>query len=236
MVELSSAHAMRALRGMLLAVADEPLPELDTLEQHVHLVAFGAEEAVIRAGEASPYLFFIMQGLVRVEATQGDQPVMLGIREEGEIIGDVTSMRFRAVQRLVELDLHPRSRSVSRGGETAPALQLTTIEPTVLLRIDTRIIVDLAERHLAWSRVVLALIVVNTITRRAEFTQTHGASPAESYQALLTTRPELVRRVTQRELARLFGVSEAGMSRIAKRVHGRGGAAQPDATPAPSAG
>jgi CRP-like cAMP-binding protein len=222
MVELSSAHAMRALRSMLLAVADEPMPELDTIEQHVQLVAFGAEEPVIRADEASPYLYYIVQGLVRVESTQGGRPVVLGIREEGEIIGDVATMRFRAVQRLVELDLHPRSRSVPTRGGAAAALAITTIEPTVLLRIDTRVVVDLAERHLAWSRVVLALIVVNTITRRAEFTRTHGNSPAESYAALLTERPELVRRVTQRELARLLGVSEAGMSRIAKRVHGRG--------------
>lgn len=83
---------------------------------------------------------------------------------------------------------------------------------------------------------MLALIVVNTITRSAEFTQTHGTSAAESYQALLTTRPELVRRVTQRELARLLGISEAGMSRIAKRVHGRGAARPADATPTPPSG
>jgi len=223
MAELSSANALRVMRSMLLAVADEPLPEFDMIEPHAQIIALGAEEPVIRAGEASPYLYYVVQGLLRVEATQGGPPVVLGIREEGDIVGDIAAMGFRAVQRLVELDLHPRARSVPRSGGSTAALAITTIEPTVLLRVDTRIIVELAERHLAWSRVVLAIIVVNTITRRAEFTQTHGTSPAESYAALLAERPELVRRITQRELARLLGLSEAGMSRIAKRVHGRGG-------------
>jgi len=221
MAELSSANALRVMRGMLLAVADEPLPEIDTLEQHAQLIALGAEEQVIGAGEASPYLFYIVQGLVRVEATQGGPPVVLGIREEGEIVGDIAAMGFRAVQRLVDLDLHPRARSVPKHGGVPAALAITTIEPSVLLRVDSRVIVELAERHLAWSRVVLAIIVVNTITRRAEFAQAHSSSPAESYAAMLAERPELVRRITQRELARLLGLSEAGMSRIAKRVHGR---------------
>ncbi len=222
MPETPSTRALRALRTMLLAVADEPLPELDELDRHAQLVALGADEEVVHGGAPSPYLYLIVQGLLRAEATQGGHTVMLGIREEGEIVGDIAAMGFRAVKRLVELDLYPRARSLpDPGGETA-AITLTTIEPSLLLRVDSRIIVDLAERHLAWSRVALAVIIVNATTRRAEFTQTRNGTPAESYATLLATRPGLVRRITQRELARLLGVSEAGMSRIVKRVHARG--------------
>lgn len=213
---------MRAVRSMLLAVADEPLPELDLLYDYAQLVTFEPEEPVIRQDEDSPYLYYVVRGLARVEAYQGGQPVVLGIREEGEIIGDIAAMHFRAVQRMVDFDLHPRSRTMPSRSAPIAALSITAIEPCVLLRMDSRIIVELAERHLAWSRVVLAIIVVNTFTRRAEFTQMRSTTPAASYAALLVERPQLVRRITQRELARLLGVSEAGMSRIAKRVHGRG--------------
>ncbi len=43
-------------------------------------------------------------------------------------------------------------------------------------------------------------------------------SPEEHYRYLLEARPSLMARLRQREVALYLGLSEAGMSRIVKRV------------------
>jgi hypothetical protein len=94
---------------------------------------------------------------------------------------------------------------------------VSAVEAAVVMRGDYRAADQLAQRHHAWAVLVAAITTIYAMTQQADLIWNRD-TPEDRYRSLLSDRPDLVSRLTQRDLAAYLNVTETTMSRIAKRV------------------
>lgn len=214
------------LRLSTEAWVGSPLPGVDEFIESTTVAAVGAGDALIRPGEPHPFVYYVIQGAVRVQTRIHDNLVTTGIRLEGELVADISGLGLPFVRRAVGVDAYSRSRNLE-GAASGHAHTLTTaIEPTLLLRFDGMHLRELVETHAEWERVFTGYFALHTLTTQHDFAIARSGAPADRYKALSEARPELVRRVTQREIAGLLGLTEAGLSRVVTRIHRQADAGQ----------
>ncbi len=210
---------LRMLRLSTEAWIGTTLPHAEELVQTSTTVTLGAGDVLIRPGEPHPYLYYVIQGAMRTQSLVHKRLVTSGIRLEGEWVADVSGLGIPFVRRAVTMDVYPRARSLTGADAGLSRALYTAIEPTVLLRFDGAHLGALIDTDIEWERVFTSYLILHTLTTQRDFAIARAGTPAERYQALVEARPELVRRITQREIAGLLGLSEAGLSRVVKRVH-----------------
>ncbi len=160
---------------------------------------------------------------MRVELCSSVESVTVGFRRDGEPIVGLSALALPQVRRMASQDLYPRAPSLPEVAAGISRHSFTTIESGLLLRIHSKLITSLVGRHIVWARAFSAYPVMHTLTAQTEFALARSGSAGAGYTALLDQRPELLRRVTQREIAKLLGVSEAGLSRVVKHINAQRG-------------
>jgi CRP-like cAMP-binding protein len=121
------------------------------------------------------------------------------------------------VHRVVNRELHPRVDDLRPALGALSQHTVSAVEQTTLVRSDFRIIERLAGQHLAWAQMCWSVTAVYAMTLQADAVLARDAAE-DRYRALRTERPNLVSRLTQRDLAAYLNVTEVTMSRIVKRV------------------
>ncbi|MBI5259384.1 MAG: Crp/Fnr family transcriptional regulator [Burkholderiales bacterium] len=102
------------------------------------------------------------------------------------------------------------------GGRTS--FMVTAIEDSVLERLDHRLLDELSQRHLAWSRALQAMTLAFAARKEARERALLTLDAQERYLAFCAAQPDLARRIPQKDLARHLGVTPVGLNRIVMRL------------------
>lgn len=219
-IEGAFGHISRSLQLLLEAYAGARLPDWQVFANNLRLVRLSAGEVLCRAGEEHHFIYLVHTGLTRAQATTTSRHTStIFFSEEGDILACMTSLAPRSARRVYERGLHPRLEDLEPAVEGRSLHTVCAVEPSLLMRADFRMIEQLAQRHHAWANMVAAISTVYALTQQADAIWSRD-SPEDRYRSLLRDRPNLVSRLTQRDLASFLNVTETTMSRIAKRVRG----------------
>lgn len=112
--------------------------------------------------------------------------------------------------------------ALAPGGRTS--FMVTAIEPSVLERIDYRLLAALAREHLAWATALHALTLVFAARKEERERELLTLDAEGRYRAFCGAQPELAARIPQKDLARHLGVTPVGLNRIVMRVRRAQGA------------
>lgn len=217
-IEGTFGHASRSLQLLLEAYAGARLPEWQAYAATLKLVRLAPGDVLFAAGDCHPYIYLVHTGLTRAQATTlSGHTSTVFFSEEGDILASMTSLAPRSALRLYERGLHPRLDDLKPAVEGRSLHTVSAVEPSVLIRGDYRAVDMLAQRHHAWSILAAAITTVYAMTQQADLVWNRD-TPEDRYRNLLVERPNLVSRLTQRDLAGYLNVTETTMSRIAKRV------------------
>ena len=159
-----------------------------------------AEQQLVREGETFYHVIIILKGLVRnyVITSKGEERTTL-IAKEGMQVATPESL-FSGT----------------------PSFEfIETVEPSILVYIDSRKFNKLVKKHpnllLLKSR-NMEKAIVRTINRVRFFTV---LSPEERFVELQNKYPEFIQRVPQKYLASFIGVTTVSFSRIKARVYSK---------------
>lgn len=219
-IEGAFGHASRSLQLLLEAYAGARLPDWPAFAGSLRMVRLPVGEVLCTAGDVHPYIYLVHTGLTRAQACTGTgHTSTVFFSEEGDIVASMTSLSPRSVRRVYERGLHPRLEDLEVAVNGKSLHTISAVEASVLVRGDYRVVERLAQEHHAWATMVAAISTVYAMTQQADAVWSRD-SPEDRYRSLLRDRPNLVSRLTQRDLASFLNVTETTMSRIAKRVRG----------------
>lgn len=177
-------------------IAGETLVERDLLVTAIELRTLHAGATLFSQDEAHPFLYVVRQGLLKLTYLNGHGDEWTkSLVAEGQFFASLSALR---------------------SGLTS--FSVCAIEPCLLERIPFRLIEQLADRDLAWSRMArnALMIFAERKERRERLFLTMSAEAR--YRLLLEEEPQLAARVPQKDLASYLGVTPVGLSRIARRV------------------
>lgn len=176
-----------------------------------------------------PFVYLVVRGLLKLRVGNGSIERTVAIHGENELAATWTGLGSEFYGRVAARTV-PHLRADPRLRAEGSPYELVAIEGTTAMRAAFPTMEALAERHHAWSLVLTTLIGTNLVRTSAGLPDLHLATPEERYLSFLERRPDLVARISQRELAAALGVTEVGMSRIVRRVAARS-ATDPGAHP-----
>jgi CRP-like cAMP-binding protein len=221
---VASGHVLRSLRLLLEAYAASELPEWEAFARTLHSSHIDAGDVLFSAGEAHPYVYYVEEGLLKAQMTNArGRPIITFFSEEGEILASTSALATEGVRQVASRSLHPRVGELRAAIDGVAIHTLIAIEPSLVHRFDFRVVERLAARHSAWSRMIQSVSLMYAITLQADAGALRN-SPEQRYRDLLARHPDLVARISRRDLASYLNVTDVALSRIAKRVQ-----ADPDA-------
>jgi CRP-like cAMP-binding protein len=106
--------------------------------------------------------------------------------------------------------------ALENNGRTS--FMVTAIEDALLERLDYRLLKDLANKHLAWSRALHVMTMVFAARKEARERELLTLNAQDRYLAFCAAHPDLARRIPQKDLARHLGVTPVGLNRIVMRL------------------
>jgi len=214
----ATGHAMRSLRLLLEAYAGCELPQWDLFASNVRVLRVEPGAVLFSVGERHPYIYFVQRGLFKAQMpSEGDRLTTVFFPEEGDVLASMSALGIDGIRRVAARGLHPRSDTLRAAVDAETVHTVTAIEPSLVLRINYRVIDHLSTQHLQWARLITTLAVMHATTLQADAGWLR-ATPEQRYRSLLREHPGLVQRVTQRDLASFLNITDVALSRIAKRV------------------
>jgi CRP-like cAMP-binding protein len=215
-----TGHAMRSLRLLLEAYAGCELPQWDLFASNVRVQRVEPGAVLFKVGEHHPYIYFVQRGLFKAQMpSEGDRMTTVFFPEEGDVLASMSALGADGVRRVAARGLHPRAETLRAAVEAESIHTVTAIEPSLLLRVNYRVIEHLSSQHLHWARLTTTIALMHATTLQADAGWLRS-TPEQRYRSLLREHPGLVQRVTQRDLASFLNITDVALSRIAKRVRG----------------
>lgn len=173
--------------------------ERQALEDSMVIKAFEKGDFLSKEGEASNHSYFVLSGLVRQYRMIDGEEITTNFYTEGQWIISLTGFTKDTIA--TDYLVCNEDTSVVIGNEEK-AQQLFREFP----RFET-----------------ISRAVMETVFAGQQKTMMNHltASPEDRYHRLLETKPELVQRVPQYQLASYIGVKPESLSRIRKRMVGK---------------
>jgi CRP-like cAMP-binding protein len=172
-----------------------PLPGVDELARHLQCVELRPREAAFHQGDRCPYVYIVRSGLLKQLYTEPDGSEWIkSFAGPGDL--------FACLQAI--------------GGQATTQFASVAIEPSVVERIDYRVIERAGETSLAWQkaiRIVFQRLAEIKVQRERDLLT---LSPRELYHRLAATAPDWIDRVPQKDLAGYLGVTAVGLNRIVR--------------------
>jgi CRP-like cAMP-binding protein len=213
-----TGHAMRSLRLLLEAYAGCELPQWEVFASNVRVVRLEPGTVLFSAGEHHPYVYFVQRGLFKAQLlTDGERLTTVFFPEEGDVLASMAALGVDGVRRIASRGLHPRSETLRAAVEAESIHTVTAIEPSMVVRVNYRVIDHLSSQYLQWSRLTTTIALMHATTLQADAGWLRS-TPEKRYRSLLREQPGLLQRVTQRDLASFLNITDVALSRIAKRV------------------
>ena len=211
-------HAVRSLRLLLEEYAGCELPQWDLFASNLRTVRIDPGVVLFAVGEHHPYIYFVQRGLLKAQMRgEGDRLITAFFPEEGDVLASMSALGAEGVRRVAARGLHPRSSLLKAAIEADSLHTISAIEPSLLLRVNYRVVDHLSAQYLQWARLTTTIAMMHATTLQADVGWLR-ATPEQRYRSLLREHPGLVQRVTQRDLASFLNITDVALSRIAKRV------------------
>jgi CRP-like cAMP-binding protein len=186
---LEALHQLSAQAGL-------QLPELQAVEAAVQVRALPEREAAFDLGAACPRIFVVRSGLMKQRYLKEDGSEWI---KSFTAAGDAFACPF----------------ALRAGGRCSFAS--IAIEPSVVESVDFALIERLGDLHPHWQKAIrlgFQALVELKVARERELLM-HTAE--ELYGKFVAAKPELARRVPQKDLAAFLGVTPVGLNRIVRR-------------------
>jgi CRP-like cAMP-binding protein len=184
--------------------AGGPLPDWEAVARTITLRAVEPGAAVFHQDVDHPFIYAVRDGLLKFACHDVDGTEWIkAFADEGRCFASLTAL--------------------PPGGRTT--FSATAIEPTTVERLDWRLLAGLAQRHLAWSRVLFEFTLALGTRKEVRERQRLTLSAEDRYLAFCQAWPEIARRVPRQDVARHLGLTPMGLQRIVSRVRRREGAA-----------
>lgn len=174
--------------------------EVDVVLTHAQVVFFPKDKVILEEGQVSREAYFIMSGL---------------IRQYFLVEGDERTTFFYAEEETVQL-----YTDVLNPGPSPH--YLACVEDTVAICCADGTGLDTFSAFPRFEPVARAIGEKHLRMAQSVLTNFMVSSPEERYRHLLKTRPDLVQRVPQYQLASYLGVQPESLSRIRKRIAAKG--------------
>jgi len=168
---------------------DAFLPFLETLEAP-------PKQVLLEAGQPTKSCFFIIRGLVRFYYLTFDgKELNKGFYGEHQVVGSLSSLILNEPSRF----------------------SVETLEPSLLVKIPSRIFMTLKAKHLGWERFFnrcCQLMLVRNERREAELLT---ATPKERYLQFIRNFPNYRHRIPQYHVASYLGITPVALSKYKKQ-------------------
>lgn len=171
--------------------------EIMTIVDQIPIQSFKKGTVLLMQGEEPTHCFFVLKGCVR----------QYTIDQEGN---EITSDFFTEEQSVTIYNHHSEDK--------ASKFSLACLEDSVLVVGDLSTENDMYDQHdqlAVMTRQMMSMAFGNT---HETFTTIKSAAPEDRYLYILETRPYLIDRVPQHQLASYLGITPESLSRIKKRI------------------
>lgn len=211
---------MAGLRLMLERLAQSPLPRWDRFAAGAVTAHAYPGGTFYRQGEEHDYLYFLQSGFIKAVLGAGSSERILGFARSREIFGPIATFAT-LMPAAAQIDRYYGNmrdsvlHSLETGGADHTA---AVISETYAIRFETRTVMTLMNEHLEWARLGLSLFSFHLASRNSRLSDLLLLSPRERYEKFLTDEPDLIRVVSQRDLARHLGITPESLSRISVRI------------------
>lgn len=192
------------------------LPETHKLD--LHMVTLQRGELLVGAGEENPYLYAVVDGLVKIGVVTADglervthiaevgQTLAMPMLTESTWFGPSGTHSSYVENSLREL----------RNGDTSYSVSALT--DCSLLRMSYHQFEELAGKSMAWAAVCTHFLTVYSAINESRVIQFLTQTPTQRYQELVDTRGYLLELLPHRDIALLLGITPETLSRIRSRL------------------
>jgi len=195
-----SQEPMDQLRGLFDAVTPIPTAEWDYARQFIVLRSYDKGEHLLCAGQMAYHSFVILQGIVRAYyVTDSGKELNRGFAAEGEFAGSVSSII----------------------GKLPSRFSIQALERTATALLPRAAIEEAYGRHRCWDRFGRIIAESGLICLEGRDSELLD-SAEDRYLRLLTSYPELTRRVAQYHIASYLGITDVALSRLRRRLRQAG--------------
>lgn len=213
------AEVLAALRHTIRPYVSGPLPDWDAF---VASTSYFNVEPRTNVACTDRDVFLLVRGIVKL--VRPDEEDDAGAPRIYEFFEAPAMLAPRTKPRWAQQNPPPVS-----GFRWSPArwsvakADVVAVERCTLLRMNFRVIEQLAARHAAWGEVITALLwtYVEGIFATAEFTHSRTMDVEARMTFMRTHRANLLQRVSQREIAAYLNITESALSRVMRRVRDR---------------
>lgn len=182
---------------LLETTAGGPLPEWGQLAGHIEHLELAAGATVFAQGTTHPHLYAVHEGLIKLSYLDEDGNEWIkSFAHEGRFFASISA-------------LQPNGRT---------SFMSTALEKSRIERLPYRQLNELANRHLAWARVVQQMTMLFAARKEARERDLLTLTPEARYRTFLAESPALEKRIAQKDLARYLGLTPVGLNRIVTRV------------------
>lgn len=158
-------------------------------------------EHVFRQGDIDTSLYFINSGLLKAYYLSGDgKESIKSFLSDNDIIGNLTSAYL---------------------GEPC-SFGLVCLQPTILTKVPFEALREYSKTNISIANEVIDVLLQFSMKKEKREYEFLCLSAEERFSLLVKNTPNLLDKITQNDLARYLGVTPVGLSRIKKRVDGKG--------------
>ncbi|MCH8621374.1 Crp/Fnr family transcriptional regulator [Undibacterium sp. TS12] len=181
---------------ILSTLAGEALPGWTQVAADIRTMTLKAQDWVFHHDEIHPYLYVVVRGCVKLLYVQEDGKEWIkSFSSENHIFASMAALEDR--------------------GRTSFAVQ--TVTDTVLERLPFKALLQQAEQHPVWEKALRRGFQAFAARKEKRERELLTLSAAQRYHAVLSEEPDLVNRVSQKDLASYLGVTPVGLNRIIRR-------------------
>ncbi len=167
----------------------------DAISESMFIKSFGKGTILLKEGSTSNECYFILKGCIRSY-----------FLKDGE-------------ENTIEIYTEEQSITPSNYGTSQPSeCYLECLEETIVSVGNPKLEKETFKKYPqleSLSRIIAESIIVK---QQESFTQFKTSTPEERYLNILSTRPDLIQRVPQHQIASYLGIKPESLSRIKKRV------------------
>ena len=170
--------------------------EKELITKDLKIIEFKKGTILLKAGQNSYDNYFVLIGCVRQYIIRdGDERVTKFYTEEDWILPAI-------------------------GQESDPASKyfLECIEDSFLVIANDKEGSELMKTNLKFQELAQLILEKELMNQQQHFTEFQNSTPEERYLKLVKTRPDLIERVPQFQLASYIGIKPESLSRIRKRI------------------
>ncbi len=154
-------------------------------------------DVVFKQGDFNDNLYYLSSGLLKAFYMTPDGKVFVkSFIRESNVIGNLTALM----------------------SEEPCSFSLVCLEPCSLLHIKFSYLVQLAENDIAIANALIKLLINLAIKKERREYEFLCLSAEERYQIIKQQAPDLLKRVTQNDIARYLGITPVALSRIRART------------------